>query len=72
MLNPDILLYIEAMRGTRTVATRTLTETGLANLLSMAEKAHAASGDPADQWPIWYARFITSKLAEEKIVPCWQ
>lgn len=30
----------------------------LANMLAQAEKAHAASGHPAENWQEWYANWI--------------
>lgn len=33
----------------------------LAQLLKQAEEAHAASGDPAANWPRWYADYLVDR-----------
>jgi|SRR5688572_19635187 hypothetical protein len=46
-----------------------LTEDRLRTLLRVAESAHAAyeaeRGQPDDDWPTWYARFIVARWQEE-------
>lgn len=38
------------------------------DLLNETEKAHAASGHPAEGWAAWYAEFIAKKFADEGIL----
>jgi hypothetical protein len=46
-----------------------LTEDRLRTLLRVAESAHAAyeaeRGQPDEDWPAWYARFIVARWQEE-------
>lgn len=46
-----------------------VTEDRLRTLLRVAERAHAAyeaeRGEPDEDWPAWYARFIVARWREE-------